>query len=594
VNERASVDQIVAVGLLAAAGLVFGWLAYHVQVDDLLKTTPTRSMTSVLLGWAFLAAGLVSWLKRPSNRIGPLMIGVGFLVLARQFRYSENALAFTTFFLLGELPYAMFAHTVLAYPSGRLIGRVERIFVRVAYGVALAFPLAILLTYDGTHPLRYFDYRPRDSLLYVAGDEDVVNVLQSAYAVIGYGLIAAAFVVLILRKLAYASPRARRLFAPLLLAGGVVAALRAIFDSIVTFSGTSPPAFVVDQLFWWQIVGLIAVPIALMVGLLRAHLARLTVAGLVVDLEDAPPDRIRDALAEALADPTLEIAFWLPERREFVDADGRPLSLPSGTRSRAVTKLEHDGRPLAVLIHDSSLLEEPKLVEAAGAAARLALENARLHAEVQAQLTKVKASRARLVAAGDEQRRRIERDLHDGAQQRLVALALELRRAQKRLGPDADPELAGLIASTADELQVAVQELRHLAGGILPPVLAQSGLAAALQTLANRAPLPVSVEGIPERLDPELEVTAYFVASEALANVVKHAHASRATIAAHRDGASLVIEVADDGVGGASANGGGSGLRGLADRVEAIGGRLLVESPDGGGTRVIGELPCAS
>jgi signal transduction histidine kinase len=593
-NERALRGQGAAAAALALAGLALGWLAYRTQVDDLLTTTEVRSATSVAAGAAFLVAGLVAWLKRPGNRLGPLMLAVGFAALARQLRYSEDPAVFTIFFLLGELPYALFVHTVLAYPSGHVTGRAERAFVRAAYGVALAFPLAILLTYDGTHTLRYYDPRPRESLLHVAGDAKVVHFLQDTYAVVGYGAVASAFIVLVLRKLWLATPRARRFAAPLLLVGGVVAALRAVFDGVVTFAGARPPAFVVDRLFWWQIAGLIAVPAFLLVGLLRAHLSRLTVAGLVVDLEDAPPHRIRDALADALGDPTLEVAFWLPERHEFVDAEGRTLALPTGVRTRAITRLEHDGRPLAVLIHDVSLLEEPELVESAGAAARLALENARLHAEVQAQLAKVKASRARIVAAADEQRRRLERDLHDGAQQRLVALALELRRAHRRLGPDADPELARLLAGAAEELHVAVQELRELAGGILPPVLAQSGLAAALQALANRAPLPVTVGGVPERLPPELEVTAYFVVSEALANVVKHARASRASIAVTRRNGSLVVEVADDGVGGADADGDGSGLRGLADRVEALGGRLVVDSPTGEGTRVIGELPCAS
>jgi signal transduction histidine kinase len=202
----------------------------------------------------------------------------------------------------------------------------------------------------------------------------------------------------------------------------------------------------------------------------------------------------------------------------------------------------------------------------------------------------VTESRARIVAAGDEQRRRIERDLHDGAQSRLVALALDLRRAE---GAAADPEVERLLAKTADELQLALHELRALAHGIHPPLLVQSGLAVALRALADRAPVPVDVVAGTERFPAEVESTAYFVASEALANVAKHAAASLARVSVQAAAGVVVVEVEDDGVGGAQADG-GSGLRGLADRVEAQGGTLRIVSPPGGGTRVRAEIPCAS
>jgi signal transduction histidine kinase len=377
---------------------------------------------------------------------------------------------------------------------------------------------------------------------------------------------------------------------PLLLAA-VVAALWALLNGILTFASTPPP--VMNDLFWWQVVSLTALPLALLWGMLRARLARVHVGELVVHLEQAAPGELRDELARALEDPTLEVAFWLPERGEFVDASGRVFEVPEDGPSRAVTRLEQDGEHLAVLVHDPTLREEPKLVEGVAAAARLALQNARLHAEVSAQLEKVKESRARIVTAADEERRRIERDIHDGAQQRLVALALELKSAQRRLGGDVDPELESLLASAADELQVAVDELRELAQGIHPGILVQGGLGAALEALAGRSPIPVSVDATQERFSPEVEGTAYFVASEGLTNVVKHARATRAAIRAQSDNGRLVVEVEDDGVGGA-ALADGSGLRGLADRVEAHGGRLRVTSVPGSGTRLVGEIPCAS
>jgi signal transduction histidine kinase len=577
----------VALGL---AGLLLGVLAYRVQMANLPTTTALRSAGSVAAAWSFLVAGLVAWARRPQNRLGPLMVATCFALLARQFRYSHGDLVFPLAFVVGELGYALFAHVTFAYPYGRVADRIERAFLWVAYVVAIAFPLAILFFYGGTDRLRYLDPFPRTNFLLVSQSKQVVDLLQDAFGVVAYGVLGTVFVLLALRKFFRATPRARRVYLPLLIAA-LAAALWAVLNGILTFA-TTPPEVVYD-LFWWQIASLIALPLAMLWGLLRARLARVHVGELVVHLEETPVDGLRDEIALALEDPTLELGLWIPDRGIWVDAGGAELDVPVDGADRAVTLVEHEGAPLAVLIHDSTLREEPKLVEAVAAAARLALVNARLHAEVRAQLETVQESRARIVAAADEERRRIERDLHDGAQQRLVALALELRSVQRQIGDSGDPEMQRLLSSTADELQVAVEELRDLAQGIHPGILTQGGLAHALEALAARAPLPVTVDATPERFSPELEATAYFVACEALTNVVKHAGASRASIDARRANGLLVIEVADDGSGGAE-QGAGSGLRGLTDRVEARGGRLLVESAPGSGTRVRGELPCVS
>ncbi len=571
--------------LLAAVPL--GVVAYRTQIDDL-HQPGYRAAPIVAVGWAFLIAGLIAWARRPGNRLGPLMTVAAFALLARQLRYSHDALLFTMFFALGDLSYALVGHSALAYPSGRVTRRAERAIVVAGYATVIAFPLAVLLFYDGTRPLIAFDPQPRESLLLVHGSADTVEFLQKAFIVTFYGVLATAFIALIARYLWQATPRARRLLAPLLLAA-IAVALRAVFESVFAFVD-KPLAS--DYLFWWQIAGFIALPLALLWGLLRQRLARATVGDLVVELEQTPPQGIRNALARALGDPSLRLAFWLPERREYVDEAGKRVELPEGD-TVAVTRLDHEGEPIAALVHDRSLLDEPKLVNAVGAAARMALENARLHAEMRAQLAEVQASRVRIVAAADEERRKIERDIHDGAQQRLVALGLQLRSAQRRLGT-VDREVDQLLASAMDELQLAVGELRELARGVHPGILTEDGLAAALESLVSRSPFPVSLDDAPEqRLAPEVEATAYFVACEGLANVVKHAHASSASIAARRRDGLLVVEVADDGDGGADAEQ-GSGLRGLADRVEALGGRLSVESAAGAGTRIVAEIPCAS
>ena len=573
---------------LAFVAFVLGAVAYRVQVDDLFSP-PGRAIAIVAVAWAFLVAGLVAWARRPANRLGPLMLAAAFALLLRQLRYEHDPLVFTVFFALGDVSYALVGHSVFAYPSGRVVDRAERALIAIGYAVVLIFPLATLLFYDGSRPLLFFDPTARESLLLVNGNPDAVEFLQKSFVVVVYGVLATVFIALVVRRLLRATPRARRMLAPLLV-GAVVIALRAVFETVFTFVDRP---FAYDYLFWWQVAGFIALPLALLAGLLQARLARASVGDLVLELQRTPPAGIRDALARALGDSTLEVAFWLPERRQFVDAAGTPVELETAAAGRAVTRLEDEGEPLAALVHDPSLLEEPELVDAAGAAARLALENARLHADIRAQLAKVQESRVRIVAAADDERRRIERDLHDGAQQRLVALALQLRSAQRQLGGRADPELDSLLDATVAGLQEAVDELRELARGVHPAILTEDGLAAALESLASRTPLPVSLDVDEERLPPQVEATAYFVACEALTNAVKHAGASKVEVTARRRNGLLVVEVEDDGVGGADVEG-GSGLRGLADRVEALGGRLRIESPAGRGTRVVGEIPCAS
>jgi signal transduction histidine kinase len=336
-----------------------------------------------------------------------------------------------------------------------------------------------------------------------------------------------------------------------------------------------------------------ALPLLLLAGILRARLAQAGVGDLVLELEHARPQELRNALARSLGDPTLEVAFWLPERSVYVDAAGAQVELPRDD-GRAVTPLEHRGEPLAAIVHDASLLEEPELVRAAGAAARLALENARLHAETRAQLAQVKESRVRIVAAADEERRRIERDLHDGAQQRLAALALQLRTAQRRLDSGAaDPSVEALLESAVAELQAANEELRELVRGVYPAILTEDGLAAAIESLALRTPFPIELDVVEERFPAQVEATAYFLACEGLANVAKHAQASKAAVRVSREDGLLRVEVADNGLGGARPLA-GSGLSGLADRVEALGGRLRIDSSSGAGTTIIGEIPCAS
>jgi len=573
--------------LFTAAGGALGVAAYRAQTHAL--HSPKHAAAQIAVGWAYILAGLVAWHRRPANRMGWLMVLTGFALLARQLRYSDDALLFTVFFIFGDLGYALVGHSALAYPSGRITDRWERALAIAGYTTVLVFPPLTALFYDGVHPMIGFDPRPRDSLVSVDGNPHVVEVLQKTQIVVFFGVLASLFIVLVVRRYWRATPRMRRILAPLMVAA-LAFALRAIYECVATFVDFK---LAYDYLFWWQVAAFIALPIALLAGLLRAHLARAGVGDLVLELQHARPQEVRDALARALDDQTLEVVFWLPERNTYADVGGRPVELHVDL-DRAVTLLEHDGEPLAAIVHDPSLLEEPELVSAAGAAARLALENAQLQAETRAQLAQVKESRVRIVAAADEERKRIERDLHDGAQQRLAALAVQLRTAQKRLGEGAaDPAVDALLDSAVAELQAANAELRELVRGVYPAILTEEGLAAAVESLALRNPFPIDLDVVEGRLPAQVEATAYFVTCEGLANVAKHAQASRASVCISQRNGLVEVEISDDGIGGAQPLE-NSGLSGLADRVEALGGRLRVESPAGGGTSIRAEIPCAS
>jgi signal transduction histidine kinase len=299
---------------------------------------------------------------------------------------------------------------------------------------------------------------------------------------------------------------------------------------------------------------------------------------------------VRELLAESLGDHSVSIVYWLPERSVFVDEVGHPVELPGRDSGRAWTAVERDGRRVAAIVHDAALDTSRELVEAAAAAAGLAIDNERLKADLRARLEELRVSRLRIVEAGDAARRRIERNLHDGAQQQLVALALQLRMLKSRLP---DGELVPLVDELSDQLAAALAELRELARGIHPTILVDRGLGPAIDALAARASVPiVSRVAVTCRLPSAVEAAIYFLVAEALTNVAKYAHASSVRLDVRRDGEAVVVDVADDGVGGVDLMA-GTGLRGLVDRLAALGGTLAIESPSGGGTHLRARIPCA-
>jgi signal transduction histidine kinase len=415
---------------------------------------------------------------------------------------------------------------------------------------------------------------------------DVLLAVQSTLAIVaivGSGVV-------LLRRWRGASSSQRRVLAPVYVAAALLVTL--LSSSLVANFGWVPDA-VETALDVAGLVALALIPFAFLGGLLRSRLSRAgAISNLVASLAGGEDRRrgLRDALADALGDPGLTLAYWLPERGEYVSAAGHPVDLPEPGDACTATIVEDGGRTVAAIIHDADLDDERQLIQAVGAAATLTLENERLAAELRAKVQELRDQQRRSVGAALDERRRLERNLHDGAQQRLVSLALKLRMARSRLG-DEDGDVDELLASASGELDSALEELRELARGIHPAVLSDRGLDAALEALAHRSPVPVAVEAVPgERLPESVELAAYFVVAEALTNVVKYSGASRATVRAVRDNGHLVVEVSDDGVGGADP-GKGSGLAGLADRLCAVDGRLEVMDGRGGGTVVRADIP---
>ena len=330
------------------------------------------------------------------------------------------------------------------------------------------------------------------------------------------------------------------------------------------------------------------VPLGVVAGIAWSRLRLPEASDLVVELRTEGPATLRERLARVLGDPTLEVAYRLDDGR-YVDAAGQPFELPQRP-NRAITLVTARGEEVAALVHDPALLDESALVDSVRATAGLVLENERLAAEVRAQLAEVRASRVRLVAATDAERRRLERNLHDGAQQRLVTLSVSLGLAASR----GDASNRDVLGRAQDDLEEAITELRELARGIHPTLLREEGLDAAVEALARRTPLPVKVEGTAGDRPPDtVELAAYFLVSEALTNVVKHASATEATVRLERQASTLVVTVADDGVGGAR-TAADSGLEGLRDRLEALDAKLAIESEPGRGTKIRTEIPCGS
>jgi signal transduction histidine kinase len=562
---------------IAVAVSIFG-LAAGVYSLDVAQDAPgywfggdsTAGAVALLAaGWALVASGLVAWWRRRESRCAPLFVAGGLAWFAPELTNPGvgSALAFTAGLTLAAATPALIGHAVLAYPSGRLALRAE------GAAVALAYVGAVLVL--GLLPALFDDPRaqachqcPRNFLALddratAAGD------LRQAGGYLGLAW-AALLTALIARRVVRASPAARPVFA----AGAVyLAAAAAVFA--VSLGREFVAAGRLERGLWYgQAMALVALALAVGWGWARARRARSSVARLVVELaQSPPPGGLKDVLAGIVDDPQLVLAYPVGESGALVDPHGRPAQLRAGQER---TSLVRDGRPVAILGHAPGRLADEQLVDEVTVAARLALENERLQAEVRARLEELRASRARIVEAGDEERQRVERDLHDGAQQRLVGLSLSLRLLRSLLPPSQQLEQAD------EELRLAIADLRELAHGIFPAVLADEGFAAAVEALAEEGRTPMRIGPLPQqRLPAPVESAAYTVVAEAA-----RAATSAIGVRAETGNGVLVVEVETESLERLD-------RVGLQDRIGSLDGALEVENLNGR-ARIRAELPCES
>jgi signal transduction histidine kinase len=510
---------------LGAESVSFGW-------DD-----PRHWIPDLVTGWTLIACGLVAWSQRPDSRTGPLLAATGLSWFLGNF--AGGAL----YLYRGPL-----VHLLVTFPSGRPSSRREVAAIAVGYAAAVVAPV----------------WR-----------SEIVTIVLAALLV---AVCARSY-----QRTAGPARRARRvaLWAAaglgLALAGGAAARL------------ALPGGDAGDASLLVLEVTLCALAGALLTALVSLSWEDGAVTDLVIGLGESRGRTLRDELARALADPTLEVGFWLPRRAVFVDSEDRALQLPGRDTERSTTIIEGEGGPIAALVHDAAVLDDPRLREAVAAATRLAAANARLTAEVLVQVAELQGSRRRLLVAGDQERRRLEQRLRGGAQARLERLAERLPAFRLAASSESTKDR---IARTETQLERTLEELQRLAHGLHPRVLVEAGLAGALASLAEQVPVPVELRTPARELPADIEAVAYFVCSEALANIAKHAGASSVSVSVTTGDGRVRVAIEDDGRGGADPAG-GTGLEGLADRVEALGGMLEIESPSGAGTRLEAEIPIA-
>jgi len=560
-----------AIAELAALALLLAGVEVVLLVDG-----PLVSIWQVYLfpavGLLYVGAGLFAWTRRPGNGMGALIVAGGIVWLAAGLVNTGLAALIAVGLVVTTVPLAVAVHLLHAFPSGRLRGRASRITVAVGYFVVLVLQA----------PLYLFDQGEGGptTVLQIADNHDIGRVGHWVQDAVGLAVMVATAVILG-GRLRRTEPGKRRILAPLT-GYGILAVLFVPVSGIVV-QAWFPEAGL--ELAVAQLAVMAGIPVAFVAAGLSGGFARtedVQELGALLSAEEGRP-ALRAALREVLGDPSLDLLFRVADPPRYVGRDGAEATLPAPGSDRSVAEVRLGGRLVGAIVYDATLVADRGLVDDAARVTALAIDHERLTADLFASRESLRISRARLLEAGDAERRRIARDLHDGLQTRLVLLAMLAGRSGA--GDDTAAELSA-------GLQDAITELRELVQGVVPATLTERGLYAAAEELTDRMPVPVAIDFDPAggKLPLGVETAGYFVVSEAFSNAVKHSGAEEMRLSIGRYNGSLRIEVVDDGVGGARL---GNGLRGVADRVDALSGELTIVSPPGGGTRILVEVPCA-
>jgi signal transduction histidine kinase len=550
VDDRAVPADQIRPGRVVILAIGVGAAVFGVLAEWLGGPWPSPSaLADLAAGWVLIGSGLVAWSRRPRSHVGPLIVISGFAWFLGTLAGSNIGPLAIVGALTLTIHRALLVHAIIGYPTGRVLGRINVALAIAAYAYAVVVPLA------------------RD---------DVATIL------IAMALLATT------TWTYYRSNGPQRQARRVAVAAAGVLATPLLAGSVGRLTGSGPD---VEQAVHWIYPAAVALlAIVLAIDLSRARWAEAEVTRLVVDLGDPPMAGIRGRVAEALADPSLELAYWLRDSGGYVDELGRPIQVPAAGSGRAVTVLEQEGERVGALIHDPAVFDDPKLLQAVAAVVQMALGNVRLQADVRRYLDDVEASRRRLLETSDAQSRRLELRLRQGVGLQLSDLREVLEHTHAAEAASGAVAVRVGLADALGELEEAQHDLERLASGVRPAVLAELGVGAALTAMAERSGVPVRLSVPPGRLPERVETAIYFICTEAVANVQKHAQASVVDMEARIEGGAVVVVVADDGVGGADPSG-GSGLEGLRDRIERLGGRFDIDSPRGRGTRIVAAIP---
>ena len=576
-STLANALRLVVVALGLAVGAYSLVIAQRGSGYSFAGSSASAEAADLIAGYALLAVGLIAWARPSQRRLGMILVAAAMAWFLREWNNPSVGSSFV--FSVGLVLYVaaapLVAHAVIAYPDGRLRSWLDRFGIAFAYGGAV-LTLGVIAAWVFDPAATGCSQCP-NNLLLVSADNGAYYTINRVGVHLGvvWSLV---LILVIVAGLIRSTQARRRLAAPVAAAGCAYLGLIAADFVHSSSRGLLSNDPLDRRLLLAEVAALVLLALAVAWEWLRSRRARSQVASLVLEMAESPnPGGLRDLLATTLHDSSLELGYPLGEDR-LVDARGQPIRLGG-----EITPLIMGGHEVARLSHRTGLLADLSLADEVIKAARLALQNERLQAEVRAQLEDFRASRLRIVEASNTERRRLERDLHDGAQQRLVGLALSLRLARSQLGADPAPALLERIADADTELHAALAELRGLAQGIFPAVLDEEGLAAAVEALSEEARTPIEIGELPEeRLDPAIEAAAYFL----IAEMARRSGATSLTVSAAHPQDRLLVEVVSDSAPAEIVE--------LEDRLGALDGTLEVSREASGRVRIRAEIPCVS